>query len=287
MLESLESASVFKFFQEIANIPHGSGNEKQISDYLVKFAQENDLDYKRDEYNNILIKKQGSKGYENTPSIILQAHIDMVCVKTQDSNHDFLKDPLKLVIDKDKNIIYAKDTSLGADDGIGAAIILALLESKNIGHPELETLFTVDEERSMLGARTFDVSQLKSKILFNLDGEDENCFTAGSGGGLGSEIIYDADYINIKDQKDNSDFGLYNFDSYELKIEGLLGGHSAVEINKEHANAVILITRILNELDKKIDLNLCDISGGTAGNVIPSSCMAILNIKSKDFELAN
>ena len=279
MLESLESASVFKFFQEIANIPHGSGDEKQISDYLVKFAQENDLDYKRDEYNNILIKKQGSKGYENAPSIILQAHIDMVCVKTYDSNHDFLKDPLKLVIDKDKNIIYAKDTSLGADDGIGAAIILALIKTKNIGHPNIEALFTVDEERSMLGARTFDTSQLKSKILFNLDGEDENCFTAGSGGGLGTEITYDADYINIKDQKDN-------FDLYELKIDGLLGGHSAVEINKEHANAIILVTRILNELNKKIDLNLCDIGGGTAGNVIPSSCAAILNIKSQDLELA-
>lgn len=273
MFDDLEANSVFKYFKEVCEIPHGSGNEKKISDYLVLFAKKNNLYVDRDGYNNVLIKKPASYGYENVKGIILQAHMDMVCVKRNDSNHDFESEPLELIIDG--NILRAKGTSLGADDGIGVAIILAVLESKEIKHPNIEAIFTVDEERSMLGARMFDVGKLKNKIMFNLDGENENCFTAGSGGGLGSEIIYKANFIENQQK------------SYIIKSNGLLGGHSAAEIDKERANAIILMVRALNELSKKIDFGLVNISGGIAGNVIASSCEAVINFDGKNFELVN
>ena len=271
MFDGLEAKNVFNYFYEICEIPHGSGNEKKLSDYLVEFAKKNNLYCERDEFNNVLIKKVASQGYENVDGIILQAHIDMVCVKKENSEHDFENDPLELIIDK--NFLRAKDTSLGADDGIGVAIILAVLESKNILHSNIEAIFTVDEERNMLGAKNFDMSKLKNKIMFNLDGEEEGCFVAGSGGGLGSEIIYPANFINSQQK------------SYVLKISNLLGGHSAVEIDKERENAIILMVRILNELSKKIKFDLADIFGGTAGNVIANCCEAIVNFDEKDFNL--
>lgn len=273
MFENLEAGSVFKYFKEICEIPHGSGNEKEISDYLVLFAKKNNLYADRDKYNNVLIKKRASNGYENVKGIILQAHIDMVCVKKNDSEHDFENESLELIVDG--NVLRAKDTSLGADNGIGVAIILAILESREIKHPDIEAIFTVDEERSMLGARMFDISKLKNKIMFNLDGENENCFTAGSGGGLGSEIIYQANFIN-SEQK-----------SYVIKINNLFGGHSATEIDKERANAIVLMARVLSELSKKVDFGLANILGGIAGNVIASSCEAIINFDGKNFELVN
>ena len=232
MFDGLEAKNVFKYFKEICEVPHGSGNEKKLSGYLVELAKKNNLYCERDEFNNLLIKKVASQGYENVNGIILQAHMDMVCVKKENSEHDFENDKLELIVDG--NFLRAKDTSLGADDGIGVAIILAVLESKDILHPDIEAIFTVDEERSMLGAKNFDISKLKNKIMFNLDSDEEGCFVVGSGGGLSNEIIYDVNFINSQQE------------SYVLKISNLLGGHSAVEIDKEHANAIILMARILN-----------------------------------------
>lgn len=272
MFDDLEAKNVFKYFYKICEVPHGSGNEKKLSDYLVEFAKKNNLYCERDKFNNVLIKKVASPGYENVNGIILQAHMDMVCVKKENSKHDFENDKLELIVDG--NFLCAKDTSLGADNGIGVAIILAVLESKNILHPDIEAIFTVDEERSMLGAKNFDISKLKNKIMFNLDSDEEGYFVVGSGGGLSSEIIYDINFINSQQK------------SYVLKISNLLGGHSAVEIDKERANAIILMARILNELSKKIKFDLADISGGTAGNVIANCCEAVINFDEKDFDLA-
>lgn len=272
MLETLEAAVVFKYFEQISNIPRQSGNEKLISDYLVDFAIKNNLEYKRDAVNNVLIKKNASVGYENAPSIILQGHMDMVCVKTDESKHDFSKDPIELIVDND--ILKAKDTSLGADDGIGVAIALAILESKDIAHPEIEALFTIDEENTMSGAKKFDLSQLKSKILFNLDGEEENIFVVGSGGIVDLDIVYDVE-LNKNTNP-----------AYEIKIEGLFGGHSAIEISNERANAIVLMARILFKLKNKINFSLAKICVGQRTNVIPYSGTATITFNENDFETA-
>ena len=272
MLETLDSAIVFKYFEQISNIPRQSGHEKLISNYLVDFAQQNNLEYTKDEFNNVLIKKQATIGYENAPVAILQSHMDMVCVKTSDSNHDFSKDPIELIIDND--ILKAKCTSLGADDGIGVAIILAILASEKVQHPKIEALFTVDEENTMLGAEKFNINQLNGKILFNLDGEQENIFIAGSGGATNLNIIYDIEL------SENSN------PAYEIKISGLLGGHSAIEISNEHANAIILMARILFKLKNKLDFSLADIFSGEKTNIIPSESSATITLNEKDFEIA-
>lgn len=272
MFEELESRDVFKYFEQISGIPRQSGHEKLISNYLVDFAQANNLEYTRDAFDNVLMKKPASDGYENAPTIILQSHMDMVCVKTSESSHDFSKDPIELVIDGDK--LKAKYTSLGADDGIGMAITLAILESKKIQHPNIEAIFTVDEENTMLGAEKFDISQLKSKILFNLDGEDENIFVAGSGGATNLNITYDVEL-----EKNTNP-------AYEIKINGLLGGHSAIEISNEHANAIVLMARIFLKLKSKLHFSLADIFSGERTNIIPSQATATITLAQKDFDIA-
>lgn len=272
VLETLESANVFKYFEQISSIPRESENEKLVSNYLVDFARENNLWYKRDEYNNVLIRKSASIGYENAPTIILQAHMDMVCVKTNESSHDFSEDPIKLIMDG--KILCARDTSLGADDGIGVAIILAILESENIVHPKIEAVFTVDEENTMLGAEKFDKRLLEGKILFNLDGEEENCFVSGSCGAINTDIIYDVKFVENENPV------------YQIKIDGLLGGHSAIAIANEQGNAIILMARILSAIRDKMNFGLAEIYAGEKTNVIPSLCISEIILNEKDFDIA-
>lgn len=186
-LQNVKAKLVFKYFEEISNIPRGSGNEKQISDYLKKFAEDLNLEVIQDEALNIIIKKPASKGYENAQTVILQGHMDMVCEKNNDKVHDFTKDRLNLRVDGD--YIYADGTTLGADDGIAVAYAMAILADDTISHPALEVLLTTDEETGMTGAMAVSKENLNGKMLINIDTEDEGYLLVSCAGGIRTKSI--------------------------------------------------------------------------------------------------
>ena len=262
MLENynLKPEKVFYYFEEISNIPRGSGNTKAVSDYCVNFAKERGLYVRQDELNNVVIKKSATDGNENKPGVIIQGHLDMVAEKDSDSTHDFMKDPIELIVDGD--YITANKTTLGADDGIAVAVALALLDDNTVKHPELEIIFTVDEETGMYGAMGLDMSDINGKYLLNLDSEDDGIITVGCAGGKSAAVKYDLELAEVA--------GLI----YELKISGLKGGHSGVEIHKERANANILMGRILKYINDRIAIRLVSINGGAKDNVITKESTA-------------
>lgn len=268
VLETLKPERVFYYFEEICKIPHGSGNTRQISDYLVQFATERKLRFIQDEMGNVIIFKEASKGYENAPTVILQGHMDMVCEKTAESLHDFETEGLKLCVDGDD--IYAENTTLGGDDGIAVAYELAVLEDETLAHPALEAVFTVDEEIGLLGAEGLDTSVLKGKYLINLDSEAEGYLWSGCAGGLRS-------YSELPVKRVEAS-GL----SYHVTIDGLLGGHSGAEINKNRANAVMLLARFLHECSNEMELLLYDMKGGQKNNAIPRKAEAEVLISAED-----
>ena len=182
VLDNIQPKEVFRFFEELCQIPHGTFNTKRISDYCVRFAEERGLDCTQDEVNNVIIRKPGTEGYEDSEPVILQGHMDMVCEKRPGCSHDFSKDPLKLAV-KD-GYVMAKDTTLGGDDGIAIAMAMAILDSKDIPHPPIEAVFTVDEEQGMEGAMAIDLSGLKGRKLLNIDSEEEGILTTGCAGGF-------------------------------------------------------------------------------------------------------
>lgn len=264
VLEGLQPEKVFYYFEEISRIPRGSNHEKEISDFLLDWAKKKRLEAEQDEFMNILIRKPGSKGYENAPAVILQAHMDMVCEKNMDVVHDFMKDPLKLRIDGD--YIYATGTTLGADNGVGVAYVMALLDSDNISHPPLEVLITTDEEAGMTGAKGFDIKRLKGGTLINLDDEDEGKFTAGSAGG--ATIKLSIPVLTTAPEYDSF---------YKVAIKGLKGGHSGADIDKERGNSIKLMGRLLYDLKDYIEL--ADISGGSKSNAIPRECQVTMSVR--------
>lgn len=270
-MDRLEPAEVFRYFREICAIPHGSGNTQAISDYCVEFAKMHGLRYLQDKLGNVIIFKDASEGRENDEGIILQGHIDMVAVKEPDSLHDFSKDGLKLKIDGD--FLYAEGTSLGGDDGIAVAYALAVLAADDISHPALEVILTVDEEIGLLGAAALDMSEIKGKYLLNIDSEEEGSILVSCAGGLSGEISLPAPRIAV----DNAGSSFY-----ELKIEGLLGGHSGTEIDKERCNAIVLMGRALYELKSKFDISLVSFEGGEKDNAIAKDCRAVICVKSSE-----
>ena len=262
VLKDLKPERVFYYFEEITKIPHGSGNTKQISDYLVEFAKEHGLKYIQDESNNVIIFKDASKGYEKAPCVILQGHMDMVCEKTPESSHDFTKDPLELVVEGD--YISAKDTTLGGDDGIAVAYALAILEDDSLCHPALEVLITVDEEIGLLGAVALDTTPLKGRYLINLDSEEEGYLWVGCAGGLRTKSRIPVKYQEAEGTK------------YEITVTGLLGGHSGSEIDKNRANATLLLGRFLFEAREKGQYVLAELEGGQKDNAIPRTARALI-----------
>ena len=268
-LKNLEPKKVFEFFENLTQIPHGSGNEKKISDYLVSFAKERNLEVIQDKSLNVIIKKPATKGYENAPGVIIQGHMDMVCEKSKDSNHDFMKDPLELRVINDE-FVYANQTTLGADDGIAIAFGLAILDSDTISHPAIELIATTEEETGMYGADALDVSNLKGKILLNVDAEEEGVFLVSCAGGI---MVYP----QIKTCWEN-------FDGQALKLEvtGLKGGHSGMEINKQRGSANKLMGRALYTLSKSINFNIASIDGGSKHNAIPRDCQCIIKVNESD-----
>lgn len=271
VLSSLEPHKVFEYFEEICSIPHGSSNTKKISDYLVTFAREHDLRYIKDQSNNVIIFKDGTPGYEASAPVMLQGHMDMVCEKDKDCNIDFERDGLALVLND--GIISANGTTLGGDDGIAVAYALAILDSSDIPHPPLEAVFTVDEEIGMLGAAAIDCSPLKSKIMLNLDSEDEGYLLVSCAGGVTAASHIPVSFIHAADKTLMS-----------INISGLLGGHSGVEIDKNRANANILLGRILYTLNKKLSFNLVSIEGGLKDNAIVKTAVAVIAVNESDIQ---
>lgn len=254
VLENLEPKKVFEFFEEICKIPHGSHNTKQISDFCMDFAAKRGLDARQDEVGNVFIRKEASPGYENSEGVILQGHLDMVCAKTEDSTHDFMKDGLDLYVED--GYVKARGTTLGGDDGIAVAMAMAVLDSDTIEHPPLEVLFTVDEEVGLDGANAFDFTQMKGGKLINIDSEEEGILTVGCAGAIMAESR-----IPIHRQKKSGSL-------IRINIHGLMGGHSGSEIQKQRGNAHKMMGRLLNHMMKEISLNLVEINGGAQDNVI-------------------
>lgn len=264
-LENCEPKRVFYYFEELCKIPHGSGNTKQISDYLVSFAKEHGLEYVQDEMNNVVIYKPATEGYEDAPAVILQGHMDMVCEKRPDVDHDFTKDPLNISV-KD-GYVTANGTTLGGDDGIAVAYGLAFLESTELAHPALEVLITVDEEIGLLGAEGFDCSALKGKRLINLDSEAEGSLWISCAGGLSGISTIPVQRVEAEGQK------------AAVKITGLMGGHSGAEIDKKRANANVLMGRFLYTLQKEAAYEIISLAGGQKDNAITREADAELLVE--------
>ncbi|HBV82149.1 MAG: aminoacyl-histidine dipeptidase [Lachnospiraceae bacterium] len=264
-LEGLKPEKVFYYFEEICNIPHGSGNLDKISSYLADFAKERGLFHIRDASNNVIIIKEATAGYEKVAPIILQGHMDMVAVKTNDAQIDLEKDSLKLAVDGDD--IYAEGTSLGGDDGIAVAYILALLDSQDIAHPRIEAVITTDEEIGMEGATAIDLSMLKAKRMLNIDSEEEGILLTSCAGGMRTDC-----HIPVK--KEASSDGI----CLEIRVGGLLGGHSGTEINKERTNAIQLLGITLGQILGKVPFHLVQIYGGEKDNAIPREACAIVRL---------
>ena len=253
-LANVEPKEVFHFFEEISQIPRGSGNTRKISDYLVKFAQERGLECYRDDLCNVIIIKEATPGYEAQEPIILQGHMDMVAVKTPECPLDMKKDGLVLRVMGD--YVIAAGTSLGGDDGIAVAYALAILDSDSIAHPRLEVVITSDEETGMDGARGIDLSMLKGRRLINVDSEEEGIFTVGCAGGARVDFELSGKTEKICGKE------------LELTVSGLRGGHSGTEIYKEGGNSNQIFARILEELTRVYPVRLLAVKGGQADNAI-------------------
>ena len=248
------------FFEELCKIPHGSGNEEAVAKYIENFANERGLFVIRDKNNNVFIRKEATEGYENAPAYLLQGHTDMVCAKLTTSAHDFEKDALDLYMEN--GWLRARGTTLGGDDGIAVAFMLALLDGEIENHPTLECLFTVEEETGLGGAESFDYSVVTAHKMINLDSESEGEVCAGCAGGVRSKI-------DFKPTLETS-----SGDVITLSIDGLFGGHSGVEINCGRANAIVLTSNILSEIAKEQELALISLVGGEKDNAIPRMCEA-------------
>lgn len=271
ILSGIEPKPVFHFFEEICKIPHGSGNEEQLSNYLKAFADERGLFCIQDDHYNIIIVKEAAAGYEEEEPLILQGHMDMVAVKEEGFSIDMKKEPLHL--QKEGDFVSAKGTSLGGDDGIAVAYLLALLDSKEIAHPRLEAILTVGEETGMEGAREIDVSMLQGKRMLNLDNEEEGVLLVSCAGGARADcklpVLWEERCGEV----------------LHVQVGGLCGGHSGVEIIKERGNANCLMGRILDALVRKAPVSLMSLEGGLADNAIPRQADARLVVREEDLDV--
>lgn len=258
-LKGLQPEKVFKYFEEISSIPRGSGNMELIAEYCMDFARKFSLKAVRDGANNVIIYKPATKGYENSQPVILQGHLDMVCQKEQGREMDFEKDGLDIYVDGD--YIKARGTTLGADNGIAVAMIMAILSSDDIAHPPIEALFTTDEEIGMIGASQIDGALFKGKKLINLDSEEQDKLTVSCAGGSEFEMSLPVSYTKTSGGK------------ITILVSGLKGGHSGVEIDKGRINASILMGRMLSGIS---DFEIISITGGDKSNAITNACRAEL-----------
>lgn len=250
---------VFYFFEEISKIPHGSGQTDKIADYLVKFATERGLFVKRDAANNVIIRKNATRGYADRPTVIIQGHTDMVLAKTDDCTKDLSREGLDLY--RDGDFLRARGTTLGGDDGVAVAYALALLDSDDIPHPELEVVLTSDEEIGLLGAVALETEELHGRILINVDSDDEGLFIAGCAGG----VRIDAKICARTEKKVT--------DGVRVAIKGYKGGHSGGTIHKPHANAIKVLGELLSTLGGEVGA----LKGGNADNAIPREAECVVH----------
>lgn len=267
-LENLEPAGVWRFFNDILQIPRPSKHEEKITRYLVDYGNRKGLETLCDEVGNVLIRKPATKGFENKPWVCLQSHIDMVCEKNSDKVFDFQKDAIQPILDGEW--LTADGTTLGADDGIGVATALAVLDSDDVQHGPLECLFTIDEETGLTGASALKNDWLKSRILLNLDDEDEGEICVGCAGGIDTtvEIAYSTEPAEPQTE------------AFVIKVSGLKGGHSGDDINKGLACANKLITRILWAATERLGMRLAKLQGGNLRNAIAREAEALVTVPS-------
>ena len=268
VLNGYEPASVFKFFEEICAIPHISYHEKELSDYCVAFAKERGLYVEQDDHYNVVIIKEATPGYEDVEPIIIQGHLDMVGDKLPTCPIDMEKEPIKIMVEGD--YITADGTTLGGDDGIAVAYGLALLDSKDIPHPRLEVVLTICEETGLEGATAINLECCKGKRLLNIDSEEEGVFTAGCAGGLRVDCHIPVETV-VKS-------GV----CCEVKTNGLLGGHSGIEIHKGRANGNVLLGRFFLALKDVTSYEIVEMSGGVKDNVIPKNAVAAFLVEDVD-----
>lgn len=272
VLDGIKPERVMYYFEEISKIPRCSYEEQKISDYLTSVGKSLGLETIQDEALNVIIKKPGTKGYEKSPTVVLQGHMDMVCEKKDGSNHDFSTDPIDLKVDGD--LIIAEDTTLGADNGIAVAMGLAIVESEDIPHPPLELLITSNEETGMTGASALDPDNIKGKILINIDSEEEGKALVSCAGGERNLVT-----VPIKWKTSEG------LSTYEIQVRGLKGGHSGMEIDKGRGNSNKILGRILERLNKEVDIDISFIEGGSKSNAIPRYSFARIGISEDKVEL--
>lgn len=270
ILENYEPRAVWDYFEKICSIPHGSGNTDAISDYCVEFAKEHNLEVIQDELKNVIIIKEATPGYEKEAPIILQGHVDMVCEKRLESDFNFTTDGLKL--ETDGEYVWAKDTTLGGDDGIAVAYALAILASDEIAHPRLEVVLTVDEEVGLEGAFAIDLSMLKGRKLINIDSEEEGYVWVSCAGGLRFDAYIPVEY-NVAE-------GVI----CDIAVTGLLGGHSGSDIQTQHANANQLMGRLLYTVQQKMSVKVVALDCGSKDNAIPRHTTATVMLRKEDIQ---
>lgn len=271
----IEPQNVIHWFEELSQIPRCSGNEKALSDFLVEFANQRNLAVYQDKALNVIIKKPGTEGYESSETVILQGHMDMVCEKSEQSTHDFDSDPIEWVIEDGR--IRANETTLGADNGIAVAYALAVLDSDEIAHPPLEVLVTTEEETGMFGAQWLEADQLSGKKLLNIDTEEEGVFIVSCAGGVNTIVTF------------GQEREPYPASGIEISVSGLLGGHSGLEINKQRANAIKILGRLLNRAREASDMRIIHLEGGSKHNAIAKNARAVIAVDDAEavFECLN
>lgn len=273
-LTNLKPELLWKHFEQICNYPRPSKKEQKVVEYVLKVIKELGLEYEQDSFGNILVRKPATPGFENRKTVCLQGHLDMVCEKNSDVQHDFENDPIQPYIDGDW--VKAKGTTLGADNGIGVAAALAVMESNNLKHGPLEFLFTLDEETGLTGAGNLKPGFVKADILLNLDSEEDGSFYIGCSGGKDTE----ATFVYKKEMVPPDSLG------YKIKVTGLKGGHSGLDIHLGRGNAIKILNRLLWNLQNQFDIRLSKIEGGSKRNAIPREAFANLVVsKNKADEL--
>lgn len=272
-IEGLKPQELWEHFYQISQIPRCSKEEDKIREHVIEIAKRNGLDYKLDQTQNVVVKKPATQGLENKPVVVLQSHLDMVCEKNKETEHDFSKDPIKLM--RDNGWITAAGTTLGSDNGIGVAAALAVLESKTLKHGPLELLFTMDEETGLTGATELADDMLEGKMLINMDSEEDGAFYIGCAGGKDTGFTLNIEAENIPS----------GYKAARIRVGGLQGGHSGLNIHEGRGNAIKLLVRFLWKAAQQMDLHLASIDGGSKHNAIPRECDAIVYLSSSD--LAN
>lgn len=267
---------ILKWFEELSKIPRCSKHEEKIGQWLVDWANDHGFENKMDKAGNIVIKVPASPGYENSPVTVIQGHQDMVCEKTKDSPHDFSKDPIKFVYveENDGYWLTADRTTLGSDNGIAIAMAIVAALDKEISHPPLELLFTVDEETGLTGANALEPGFIDGKILLNVDSEDEGVFTVGCAGGINA-------YLTVPVTTEDVPTG---YKAHKIIAGGMKGGHSGIDIALGKANAIKVLGRALEEVLKDADLRIADIKGGSAHNAIPRDAEAVVFFPEEDWQ---